>query len=144
LGALVKVSNEVEKTLVMKEVMATVFFDIEKAYDTMWREGLLIKMERLGIGGRLYNWVLAFLFNRSFQVKIGSILSDDYGVDNGIPQGSATSPILFSIMIKDVFSNVGRVIVATLYADDGAIWKRGRNVSHVIKSIQQAIVDVET
>lgn len=63
------VSNEVEKPLVIKEVMATVFYYIEKAYDTMWREGLLIKIERLGIGGRLYNWGLALLFNRSLRVK---------------------------------------------------------------------------
>ena len=70
---------KLEKTVVMKEGMATVFFDIEKAYDTKWREGLLINMERLGIGGRLYNWVLA-VFNPSIKVKIGSILSDAYGV----------------------------------------------------------------
>jgi hypothetical protein len=33
-------------------------------------------------------------------------------------------------MINDLFSNVGRGIGASLYADDGAIRKRGRNVSH--------------
>ena len=55
--ALVKVSNEAEKALSRKEVMVIVYFDIEKAYDSMWREGLLIKMQDMGIGGRLYNWV---------------------------------------------------------------------------------------
>lgn len=29
-------------------------FDIEKAYNTMWRKGLLINMERQGIGGGGY------------------------------------------------------------------------------------------
>lgn len=61
--ALVKVSNEAEKTVSMKEVMAVVYYDIEKAYDSMWREGLLIKMHEMGIGGRLSNWVLDFLSN---------------------------------------------------------------------------------
>jgi hypothetical protein len=46
-------------------------------------------------------------------------------------------------MINNVFSNIGRGIGASLYADDGAIWKRGRNVSCVIKSFQQATVDVD-
>lgn len=45
------------------------------------------------------------LFIRSFQVKIGSNLSD-YGVDNCIPQGISISPILFNIMINNVFTNV--------------------------------------
>jgi hypothetical protein len=40
----------------------------------------------------------------------------------------AISPFLYN-MINDVFSNVGRGIGASLYADDGAICKVGRNVS---------------
>ncbi len=46
--------------------MNIVFFDIEKAYDSMWREGLLIKLNKIGIRGRLYNWVLDFLSERRF------------------------------------------------------------------------------
>lgn len=60
--------------------MIAVFFDIEKAYDTLWREGLLIKLNKIGIGGKFYNWVLDFLFERTFQVKIGEDLSAPYNV----------------------------------------------------------------
>lgn len=45
---------KVVKTLEMKEVMAVVYFDIRKAYDTMWREGLFIQLEELGVGGHLF------------------------------------------------------------------------------------------
>jgi len=31
--------------------MNVAFFDIEKAYNTLWREGLLIKRNKIGIGG---------------------------------------------------------------------------------------------
>ena len=54
--ALVKVCNEIEKTLIMKEVMVAVFLDIEKTYDTMWREGVLIKLGKMGINGKMYNY----------------------------------------------------------------------------------------
>ena len=40
--------------------MVIVFFNIEKAYDSMRRIGLLIKMNKVKIGGRLYNWVMDF------------------------------------------------------------------------------------
>ena len=63
---LVKVSNEMDKTFKMKELMIIVFFDIEKAYDSMWREELLIKLNKMGIRGRFYNWVLDFLSERRF------------------------------------------------------------------------------
>ena len=64
--AVVKVSNEMEKTFQIKELMTKVFFDIEKAYDYMWREGLVIKLSKMGIRGRFYNWALDFLSERRF------------------------------------------------------------------------------
>jgi len=49
--------------------MAAVFLNIEKAYDTMWREGLLIKLGKLGINGKMYNYILDFLSPRSISLK---------------------------------------------------------------------------
>lgn len=43
--------------------MMTVYFDIEKTYDSMWREGLLIQMNNLRISAKLFNWVKRF-FNK--------------------------------------------------------------------------------
>jgi len=44
---------------------------VEKAYDMMWKEGLMIKMEKMGIGGRAFNWVKDFLYGRSIRVRVG-------------------------------------------------------------------------
>ncbi len=77
----------------MKSFLVAVFFDIEKAYDTLWREGLLIKLNKIGIGGRMYNWILDVLFERSFQVRVSEEMSASYDILNGTPQGSVISPI---------------------------------------------------
>jgi len=49
----------------------------------------------------------------------------------------------FNIMINDIFDNLGYGVGCALYADDGAIWKRGRNTKQVISGIQMAIKKVE-
>ena len=98
----------------MKEVMVAVFLDIEKAYDTMWRKGLLIKLRKIGIKGRMYNYILDFLSQRALRVRVGEAISEEFIVENGIPQGSI-SPILFNIMINDIFENLGEMKWVTLY-----------------------------
>lgn len=103
----------------------------------------MIKLGMMGIAGRAYNWVKEFLFDRFIQVRIGTALSQKYKVDNGTPQGSVISPLLFSIMINDVFSQVQGDIGRSLFADDGALWKRGKNINHIVNKIQEAVNVVE-
>ena len=43
-------------------------------------------------------------------------------------------------MIDDVFDNIDRYIGRSLFADDGALWKRGKNI---VKKLQNAIEKVE-
>lgn len=53
------------------------------------------------------------------------------------------SPLLFTIMIIDVFSRIRPDVGKSLYADDGALWKRGRNVQHIVRKVQEGINKVK-
>ena len=43
-----------------KENAVSVFLDIEKAYDSLWKEGLMIKMFDIRVRGRMFNWIKDF------------------------------------------------------------------------------------
>lgn len=43
-----------------KEVLVGVFFDVEKAYDMLWKQGLLVKLDKIGIKRKMYNWIMDF------------------------------------------------------------------------------------
>ena len=64
-------------------------------------------------------------------------------VENGTPQGSVISPLLFNIMSNDVFSNVQPGIERLLFADNGSLWKRGENVEYALKKVQENLTLVE-
>ena len=34
-----------------------VFVDLKNAYDRVWRKGLLLKLQRHGVNGWMYNWL---------------------------------------------------------------------------------------
>lgn len=91
------------------------------AYNMLWKEGLLIKLFELGIRGTMWQWVQTFLSNRKIQVRINGVFSNEYEVDNGTPQGSIISPLLFTVMINDAFKDVDKSIDVALFADDGAM-----------------------
>lgn len=98
------------------EVLNCIFFDIEKAYDMMWKDDLLMKMGKTGIKRRMINWVMDFMMDHTVQVRVGSSHSK-----------VVCSPILFIIMVNYIFSKVGTGIGKSLYADDRELWKRGKN-----------------
>ena len=84
----------------------------------------------------MFNWIMDFLDGRTIQVKIGKELSESHVVENGTPQRSVISPTLFSVMInRGIPAGMGR----SLFADDGALWSRGRNVEHIVKKLQEGI-----
>ena len=97
-----------------------VFIDLQQAYDRVWRKGLLIKMSRMGIHGKMLSWIQGFLTNRTIQTTFEGTTSSKSTIEEGLPQGSSLSCTLFLIFINDIpeFINVQKA----LFADDLVIW----------------------
>lgn len=51
--AILSLESDIRKSQVNKEVLVGVFLDIEKAYNMMWKEGRLIKLNKMNINGRM-------------------------------------------------------------------------------------------
>ena len=117
-----------------------VFIDFEKAYDLIWKEGLLVKLFRLGLRGRIFSFVRSFISNRFIQTRVGGCLSSPFGVENGVPQGSVISPVLFLVMINDLV--VSDLKYVSIFADDTAFWINGSNITILNKQLQRAFDEI--
>jgi hypothetical protein len=69
-----------------------VFVDLTTVYDTVWREGLMIKFLEAVPCLKLFNLLNNMLSNRYFQVFIGDQSSRWRRLNNGLPQGSILAP----------------------------------------------------
>ena len=140
---LVRLESDIRKTFLRDEYLIAVFLDIQKAFDSVWHYGLLEKVRDIGIEGRLGNYIRNFLKDRHICVALNGIFSQEYKVDGGVPQGSVISPLLFSIMVTDLFKHVERGIKYSIYADNTALWYRCNCLEEGERVVQNALCGLE-
>ena len=99
-----RLQSNIEDSLNHKLFTVGIFLDFTKAYNMLWSDGLIHKLIKLNIGGKMFEWIKNFVTNCTFQVKIGDSVSTSHSPKNGTPQGSVISPILFLIMMLAVSS----------------------------------------
>jgi hypothetical protein len=56
-----------------EEFTLAVLIDFEKAYDSVWREGLLVKLFKSGIQGKMWKWIQNFLDERLAKLLIYNV-----------------------------------------------------------------------
>ena len=123
---LVGLETFIRDDFIMKEHVVAVFFDLEKAYDTTWRYGILKDIHKLGLRGRLPTFIENLLADLIMQVRVGSSLSDYYDQEQGVPQGGVLSTKLFNIKINDIVKCLGNLTDCSLYVDDFCICYRSK------------------
>jgi hypothetical protein len=93
-----------------------VFFDIAKAFDKVWHEGLIYKLRMIGVGGLVLDWFQNYMSKRKQRVVLGNNSSAFLN----IPQGSVLGPLSFLIYINDITTVVKSQI--RLFADDTTLF----------------------
>ena len=112
------------------------FFDLEKAYDTTWKYGILKDLYDFGMRGRLPMFISRFLQDRHFQVRVGTIFSDPAEQEMGVPQGSILSVTCFSIKINNIVKFIRNNVMCSLYVDDFLVAYRSKHMATIERQLQ--------
>ena len=103
---LLKLIDDILKGMETQEVTALVVLDLSAAFNTVNYELLLVILRScFGIDGIPLTWIKFYLDKRSFQVEVGSTLSEHIDIPYAISQGSLLGPVLFIcyiVMLENV------------------------------------------
>ena len=81
-------------------MVGLVCLDVEKAFDAVWRLGLIHKLYSIELKIPIFERINSFLSQRNVYVKINSTVSSSFCPTAGVPQGSVIAPILFLIYVS--------------------------------------------
>ena len=121
------------------------FFDMEKAFDTVSKEAVHRRLEDLCVPLRFRVWIRAYLTDRVAAVVVDGTRGPAYKMVNGVPQGTVLSPFLFACLIDKVAICLDDMsdVSASLFADDVAALALGRSADAAARLAQEVVRTLE-
>lgn len=114
------------------EVVIVVFLDLKRAFETVDRQRMIMKLNKVGICDNELRWFDNFLKNRKQKTKFKNICSSDMIVPIGLPQGTALSVLLFILYINDLPLATEHANVI-MFADDTTITIKAKTIEKAIE-----------
>ena len=109
--------EKIRKIADEKGVFAAVLTDLSKAVDCIPHQLLIAKLSVYGFDMKSIAFISAYLKNQKQKTKIGSTFSEYLNMLFGVLQSSILGPLLFLILIADLFY-LNNDLECTSYAKD--------------------------
>lgn len=132
-----RIKNMISSNKRKKLSTGLVLLDIEKAFDTVWHNGLIYKLLKSEVPKYLCKLVADFLKERTFSVSINGAVSTRKTISAGLPQGSILSPLLYSVYTSDFSPPV--YMKTAYYADDTALITSSKLTKALLKKMEKGL-----
>lgn len=132
-----RLTNIIKKNKRQRLSTGIILLDVEKAFDSIWHDGLIFKLKKYGFPFYLIKIIRSFLKDRTFQVVVNNCASSTRKIPAGVPQGAVLSPTLYSLYVADFIPRKGSEIA--LYADDKAIIVKGKLSNCIVKRLDKSL-----
>ena len=142
------VKTLIGKYLSQKKKLCLCFVDFKKAYDTVWRIGLLSKLRSYRISNRFMNLLYSMYSKTKSNVKLQNGLTRTFPTTIRLEQECNLSPVLFNLLINDInniFDEISYqpaqladiLVNSLLYADDLIlVSESGSGLQNCLKKLQ--------
>lgn len=126
----------------IKWKVAACLLDIRKAFDSVWRDGLIFKLRKFGISENIVKLMGSFTENRWARIHLNGSDSERFAIERGVPQGTVLGPVLYNIFLSDQ-PKAGRNEGLLQYADDTACLGLSRRSTQAVKKVQGIVKRME-
>jgi len=119
--AVLEVTDFCYANLDNNKYVLSLFIDLQKAFDSIDINILLVKLFNYGIRGIMFEWLKDYLHERTQYTFVNGIKSNVSKINFGVPQGSVLGPLLFLIYVNDIHRATSEA-TPKIFADDTNIF----------------------
>ena len=130
------------KSIDNNEVVAVLFIDFRKAFDSVSHQILIKKMMASGISGDFLSYLTSYLSDRKQFTSLNGAESSLESVEYGVPQGSLIGPPSFSINVNDMSDCIDSDL--DQLADDSTTYTTGLTADAALDSLQISACQLES
>ncbi|MFZ2539900.1 MAG: reverse transcriptase domain-containing protein [Oscillospiraceae bacterium] len=141
INQLIHITNLIYEGLDDGFQIGMIFLDIQKAFDKIWHNGLLHKLNKYGIRGRVYGLLKSYLSGRLQRVILNGSFSEFLEILSGVPQGSIIGPLLFLLFLNDIVVGIDSEI--SLFADDTSLFSIKPSLQEVEFDLNNSLLKLE-
>ena len=120
----------------------TIFLDFSKAFDTVNKTIMLRKLDRYVFRNNMNDFLNSYLSDRKMYVSMNGSDSTVRTTNIGLPQGSVTSPWLFSLYINDMYRTSDKLNFIH-FADDTTVYMSGRELKALCENVCEELNKVD-
>ena len=122
INQLLSITHNIYKAFEARPTLETraVFFDLTKAFDRVWHEGLLFTFRCYGVNGNIFTFIENYLADRKQRVILNGKCSEWAAICAGVPQGSVLGPLFFLVYINVLIAYLNCDV--KMFADDTSLF----------------------
>ncbi|CAD6208825.1 GSCOCG00003632001-RA-CDS [Cotesia congregata] len=138
-----KLVSDIQRSLHYNQLVGALLIDLEKAFDSVWLNGLIYRLIKLGFPEWMTLLIFDMIHDKTFIIWDGTNSTNTtFKILEGLQQRTVNSPTLFSIYLSTLLSsfdlNKGD-LKAIAFADDLVVYLPGKSPLKIQDGLQKLL-----
>ena len=137
--ALILATETIRRDIDENKFEAAACFDLSKAFDSIYYEILLQKLEILNFDNNSISMIQSFLTCRTQKICLQTVCLIWINLYQGVPQGTILGPLLFNNIINSIHLHVTEPVNIVQYAEDTFLFAANGDIKAGINQLERFI-----
>ena len=139
---LLYIVHNIRQNWTNKKISHGLFLDVSAAFDKVWHNGLIAKLNQIGVEGQSLQTIKSYITGRKQVVVVDGVKSQPLDIKAGVPQGSRLGPILFLIYMNDIVKDIESDIL--IFADDTSLFATGSDPTETAAQLNRDLEKISS